>query len=331
MPLLLNEAEVKAIFTMPLALEAVEDSFRRLTEGSILVQPRRRLNIPGKSYLHYMAAADSSAGYMGLKIYTSSREGLRFLIPLFDAQSGDLLSLIEGDYLGQMRTGAASGVATKFLAREDARSVGIAGTGLQARTQLEAVALVRRIESVRAYSRDAQKRAAFAREMSERLKISVKAVDSAERAVRDADIVITATTSTEPVVNGAWLAPGTHINAIGANFPQKRELDHAAVERADLIVVDFREQARMEAGDLIHALGEDASRWAHVLGLAEIVAGKIPGRTQAQQITLFKSSGIASEDVVSAGRVYELARRRGVGKEVAMWQKESSSAQGRSL
>jgi len=331
MPLLLNEADVKAIFTMPLALEAVEDSFRRLTESSILVQPRRRLNIPGKSYLHYMAAADSSAGYMGLKIYTSSREGLRFLIPLFDAQSGDLLALIEGDYLGQMRTGAASGVATKFLARQDARTVGIAGTGLQARTQLEAVAQVRKIESVRAYSRDAQKRAAFAREMSERLKISVSAVDSAEWAVRDADIVITATTSTEPVVNGAWLAPGTHINAIGANFPHKRELDNAAVERADLIVVDFCEQARMEAGDLIHVLGEEASRWAHVLELAEIVAGKIPGRTHARQITLFKSSGIASEDVVSAGRVYELARQRRMGKEVAMWQKESRSAQGRSL
>lgn len=331
MPLLLNEADVKEIFRMPLALEAVEDSFRRLAQGSILVQPRRRLNIPGKSYLHYMAAADSSAGYMGLKIYTSSGEGLRFLIPLFDAQSGDLLALLEGDYLGQMRTGAASGVATKFLAREDARSVGIAGTGLQARTQLEAVTLVRRIESVRAYSRDARKRAAFAREMSERLKISVSAVDSAERAVREADIVITATTSTEPVVNGAWLAPGTHINAIGANFPQKRELDNAAVERADLIVVDFRQQARMEAGDLIHVLGEDASRWGCVLELAEIVAGKIPGRTHARQITIFKSSGIASEDVVSAGRVYESARQRRIGKEVAMWQKESRSAQGRSL
>jgi alanine dehydrogenase len=331
MPLLLTESDVKSMLTMPLALEAVEDSFGRLAEGSILVQPRRRLNIPGKSYLHYMAAGDSTGGYMGMKIYTSSREGLRFLIPLFDAQSGDLLALIEADYLGQARTGAASGIATKFLARQDARTVGIVGTGLQARTQVEAVALVRRIESVRAYSRDAQRREAFAKEMSERLKIPVGAVESAERAVRDADIVITSTTSTEPVVNGAWLAPGTHINAIGANFPQKRELDSFAVERAGLIVVDLREQAKMEAGDLIHVLGDDASRWTEVPELAEIVAGKIPGRANAQQITLFKSSGIASEDVVAAGRIYELARQRHVGEEVAVWQKESRSAYGRNL
>ena len=331
MPLLLTEADVKAILTMPLALEAVEDSFRRLAEGSILVQPRRRLNIPGKSYLHYMAAGDSTGDYMGLKIYTSSREGLRFLVPLFDAQSGDLLALIEADYLGQMRTGAASGVATNFLARQDARTVGIVGTGLQARTQLEAVALARPIGTVRAYSRDTQRREAFAEEMSERLKIPVGAVESAEDAVRHADIVITSTTSREPVVNGAWLAPGTHINAIGANFPQKRELDDLAVERAGLVVVDFREQAKMEAGDLIHVFGDDASRWAQVRELAEIVAGKIPGRANAQQITLFKSSGIASEDVVTAGRIYELARQRRVGQEVPMWQKESRSAQGRNL
>jgi alanine dehydrogenase len=331
MPLLLTESDVKSILTMPLALEAVEDSFRRLADASLLVQPRRRLNIPGKSYLHYMAAGDSTAGYLGLKIYTSSREGLRFLIPLFDAESGDLLALIEADYLGQMRTGAASGVATKFLAAQDARTVAIIGTGSQARTQLEAVAQVRKVESVRAYSRHAHRREAFAEEMTALLKNPVRAVESAERAVRGAAIVITSTTSTQPVVNGAWLEPGTHINAIGANFPQKRELDDAAVERADLMVVDFREQAKMEAGDLIHVLGEDASRWAQVHELAEVVAGQTPGRTNARQITLFKSSGIASEDIVTAGRIYELARQRHIGQEVTMWHKESRPALGHNL
>jgi alanine dehydrogenase len=328
MPLLLSESDVRKVLTMPLALEAVEDSFRRLAEGSILVEPRRRLNIPGKSYLHYMAAGDSAAGYMGLKIYTSTRGGLRFLIPLFDAESGDLLVLVEADYLGQMRTGAASGVATKFLARRDARTVAIVGTGSQARTQLQAVAAVREIESIRAYSRDPGRREAFAEEMTARLKIPVRAVESAERAVRNADIVITSTTATQPVASGAWLAPGTHINAIGANFPQKRELDDEAIRRADLIVVDFREQARIEAGDLIHPFGEDASRWDTVHELAGIVAGKTSGRTSADQITLFKSSGIASEDVVAAGRVYELARERRLGREIEMWPRESRSAQG---
>jgi alanine dehydrogenase len=326
MPLLLTESDVRKILTMPLALEAVENSFRSIAEGSMLVHPRRRLNIPGKSYLHYMAAGDSSRGYMALKIYTTSRQGLRFLVPLFDAASGDLLALIEADYLGQVRTGAASGVATKFLARPEARTIGIIGTGGQARTQVEAIALVRKPEAVRAYGRDAERRKQFASEMSARLAVPVLPVDSAESAVRGADIVVTATTSTEPVVNGSWLEPGVHLNAIGANFPQKRELDDRAVSRADLIAVDSREQAKMEAGDLIHGFAGDESRWEGVRQLADIVAGKTKGRTSAGQITLFKSSGIASEDVAVAAPIYELARERGIGTHVSMWDAESRSA-----
>jgi alanine dehydrogenase len=326
MPLLLTEADVRTILTMPLALEKVEDSFRRMAAGSILVQPRRRLNIPGKSYLHYMAAGDSTSGYMGLKIYTSSRQGLRFLLPLFDAQSGDLLALIAADYLGQIRTGAASGVATKFMARQDARVIGIVGTGSQARTQLEAVALVRKIESIRAYGRDARRREEFAGEMTARLKIPVEAVETAQDALREADIVITATTSNEPVVNGAWLKRGAHINAIGANFPQKRELDDEAIARCEPIAVDSREQAKMEAGDLIHSLGNDAQRWDRVHELSEIVGGKVSGRTSADQITLFKSSGIASEDIAVAGPIYEQARLRKMGKDAEMWPADTRPA-----
>jgi ornithine cyclodeaminase/alanine dehydrogenase-like protein (mu-crystallin family) len=324
MPLLLTEADVRSLLTMPLALEAVEESFRRLADGSALVQPRRRLNVPGQSYLHYMAAADSAAGYMGMKIYTTSRHGLRFLVPLFDAQSGDSLALIEADYLGQVRTGAASGVATKFLARADASSVGIIGTGSQARTQLEAVTAVRKVESVRAYGRDAARRERFAREMAERLKVPVEAADSTERAVREAAILITATTSTQPVLAGSWIAPGAHINAIGANFPQKRELDDEAVRRCDVIVVDSREQSKMEAGDLIDTLRDDDSGWGRVHELSDIVSRKAKGRTSADQVTLFKSSGIASEDIAVAGRIYELAIERHVGKRIEMWQKEGS-------
>jgi ornithine cyclodeaminase/alanine dehydrogenase-like protein (mu-crystallin family) len=332
MPLLLTEGDVRSLLTMGLALEAVEESFRRLADGAGLVQPRRRLNVPGKSYLHYMAAADSAAGYMGMKIYTTSRHGLRFLVPLFDANSGDALALIEADYLGQMRTGAASGVGTRFMAREDASTVGIIGTGSQAKTQLEAVAAVRKIDEIRAYGRDQVRRENFAKEMTDRLGVRVTPAESAERAARDAAIVITATTSTRPVLEGAWLAPGTHINAIGANFPQKRELDDEAVRRCDVIAVDSREQSKMEAGDLIDTLRDDDAGWGRVLELAEIVAGKAKGRKGADEITLFKSSGIASEDVAVAGRIYQLARKRGVGKQVAMWEEqESRSAQGRSI
>jgi len=331
MSLLLTEADVKSILTMPLALEAVQASFRRLADGGARQHSRRRLQVPGKSYLHYMAAVDAASGYMGLKIYTSAREGLRFLVPLFRADSGDLVALIEADYLGQMRTGAASGVATRVMARAEASTVGIVGTGLQARTQLEAIALVRKLESVRAFGRDAQRCKDFAREMTARLRVVVTPAVSAEEAVRSADVVVTSTTAVNPVVEGRWLKAGAHINAIGANFPHKRELDDEAVLRADVIAADSREQSRQEAGDLIHALGEDDSRWARVQELAEIVAGTLPGRTSPGQITLFKSNGIAIEDVVVAGRIYELARERGLGRSVALWEKEARFGEARGV
>ena len=323
MALLLSEADVKQILTMPIALAAVEDSFRRLADGSALLHSRQRLRLPGKSYLHYMAAADATSGYMGMKIYTSSPAGLRFLVPLFHVDSGELLALIEADYLGQIRTGAASGVATGLLARADAAKIGIIGTGLQSRTQLQALSLVRTITGVHAFSRNPEHRERFAREMTAQLGVPVVAVTSAREAVSGADIVVTSTTSTNPVLDGSWLAPGMHVNAIGANFPQKHELDGEAIRRCDIIVADSREQSKIEAGDLIQMYGDDKRRWASVTELAEIVAGKTPGRSSPEQITLFKSNGIATEDVVVAGRIYELARERGLGRQVPLWEKDA--------
>jgi len=323
MALLLSEADVKQILTMPIALAAVEDSFRRLADGSALLHSRQRLRLPGKSYLHYMAAADATSGYMGMKIYTSSPAGLRFLVPLFHVGSGELLALIEADYLGQIRTGAASGVATGLLARADAAKIGIIGTGLQSRTQLQALSLVRTITGVHAFSRNPEHRERFAREMTAQLGVPVVAVASAQEAVRGADIVVTSTTSTNPVLDGSWLAPGMHVNAIGANFPQKHELDGEAIRRCDIIAADSREQSKIEAGDLIQMYGDDKRRWASVTELAEIVAGKTPGRSSPEQITLFKSNGIATEDVVVAGRIYDLARERGLGRQVPLWEKDA--------
>ncbi|MGA7920388.1 MAG: ornithine cyclodeaminase family protein [Candidatus Acidiferrales bacterium] len=323
MALLLSEADVKSILTMPLALDAVEDSFRRLADGSAQLHSRQRLHVPGKSYLHYMGAADATTGFMGLKMYTSSRDGLRFLVPLFQAETGDLVALIEADYLGQMRTGAASGIATRLLSRPDARKVGIIGTGLQARTQLISISVVRKVQAVRAFSRSAEKRQQFAKEMTERLGLPVSAVESPEEAIRGSEIIVTSTTSTDPVLEGHWLEPGMHINAIGANFPQKHELDGEAVRRCDLIAVDSRGQSQMEAGDLIQMYGDDKLRWDGVDELADIVAGKTPGRLNPEQITLFKSNGIATEDVVVAGRIYEIAQERGLGTQVPLWEKQA--------
>jgi len=325
MTLLLTEADVRSLLTMPIALEIVEESLRQQGRGELILHPRRRIKMPDNALLHYMASGDTVRGFMGMKIYTVARGVARFVVPLFRSATGEMAALIEADALGQIRTGAASGVATKFLANENARSACIIGTGYQARTQLEAVAAVRRLERVRAFGRDPERRAKFCREMSERIGVSVEPANSSEEAVKGADIVITATSATKVVVEGAWITPGMHINAIGANWPQKRELDAAAVGRADKIVVDSIEQAKMEAGDLIQGFGEDQSRWNAVQELSEIIVGKTQGRSSAGEITLFKSNGIATWDLAAAVRVYEMAVARGVGKPIPVWEATGSA------
>jgi len=322
MTLLLTEADVRSLLTMPIALEIVEESLRQQGNGELVLHPRRRIKLPDNALLHYMAAADPVHGYIGMKIYTVAQGVARFVVPLFRSTTGEMAALIEADALGQLRTGAASGVATKYLANANARTACIIGTGYQARTQLEAVAAVRRLERVRAFGRDPERRAKFCREMSERIGVAVEPMNSGEEAVKGAEILITATSATKVVLEGAWLAPGMHINTMGANWPQKRELDAAAVGRADKIVVDSIEQSKMEAGDLIQAFGEDHSRWNAVQELSQIVAGKEPGRNSSDQITLFKSNGIATWDLAAAVRVYEMAVARNMGQQIPIWQSE---------
>ena len=300
---------------MPMAMESVEQAFLRYANGRAILHPRIRLLMPSRSYMHYMAAADLDAGYCGMKIYTSIRGGaLRFVVALFKAETGKLVALLEADYLGQMRTGAASGVATRLMAREDAKRCGILGSGTQARTQLEAMAAARKLEEIRVYSRNPERCDAFCREMSLRLGLPVAPAPTSESAVREMDIVVTATSSSTPVVFGEWLTHEAHINAIGANFPQKRELDEEAVKRCGIIVVDSREQSRLEAGDLIEVLDEDSNAWAAVRELSDVVSGKLAGRTHDRQVTLFKSNGVAIEDITVAARVYEEAVKQAIGQ-----------------
>lgn len=319
MTLHISEAEVRGVLTMPLAVEAVEEISRKQATGEVVVHPRRRFELPGGGFFHYMAAADFSLGFLAMKQYTYVHGKLRFLVPLYEMATGDLLALIEADYMGQQRTGAASGVATKYMARKDARVAAIIGTGGQAKTQLEAVAAVRTLQSARAYGRDAAKREKFCEEMSARLGIPVQPCVSAAEAVRGADIISTATTAAQPVVCGADLSPGAHINAIGANHAHKRELDDEAVASADIIVVDSVEQSRQEAGDLIIAFHGDEICWTGVKKLSEIVAGKASGRTSDSEMTLFKSNGIASWDLAVAMKVYAMAKEKGLGRELPLW------------
>ena len=319
MTLHISESEVRAVLDMPAALAAVEEISRKQATGEVVLHPRRRFELPGGGFFHYMAAADYSAGFVAMKQYTYVRGVLRFLVPLYEMRSGNLLAFIEADYMGQLRTGAASGVATHFLARKDAKIAGIIGSGGQAKTQLEAVAHVRKLEAARVFSRSAAHREAFAREMSQRTGVPVEAGASAAEAVRDADIVCTATTASHPVVRGADLARAVHINAIGANHSNKRELDEEAVASADVIVVDSVEQSRQEAGDLILAFHGDEICWTGVKKLSEVVAGKTTGRTSDSEVTLFKSNGIASWDLAVAMRVYAAAKQKGLGRELPLW------------
>ncbi len=318
--LYLSEAEVERLLTMETALEAVEAAFRAAAAGKAHNHSRRRLHPAGGAMLHYMAAADEASGYLGLKLYTSSTAGVRFLVPLYRADSGALVALLEADFLGRVRTGAATGVATKYMARPDATRVAVLGSGHQAPTQLLALARVRRLKDVRVYSPTPQHRQAFADRMQSLLSIPVEAVADAQAAVREADIVVAVTSARQPVLRGQWLSPGAHVNAVGVNSARRRELDEVAVDRARRIVVDSREQSEHEAGDLIAAFQNRPQRWQEVHELSDVVGGKVPGREDPSEITLFKSNGVALEDVAVAGRVYEKARAHGAGRRIKLWE-----------
>jgi alanine dehydrogenase len=314
--LLLNEEQVRQILTMDLALEAVEQGLRKMALDEAQNIPRARAQTD-HAMLHVMGAAAKSLGVMGAKVYAASRKGFtRFIVPLFDGKTGELLSIMQADYLGQVRTGAASGVATKYMARDDATEVGVFGSGKQARTQLIAVCKVRRVRQAQVYSPNEDRRKQFAAELSEVCQTEVIPVARPELAAAEKDIVITATTSREPVVLGSWLAQGTHINAVGSNFLGKAELDPAAIRRCATVVVDSKEQARVEAGDFQQALEDGSLHWADVRELGQVIVGRFPGRKHAQDVTLFKSLGIAIEDIAVAARVYARALEAGIGTKI---------------
>jgi len=320
MTLHINEAEVCQLLTMPMAMQAVEEISRKQAAGQVIVHQRRRFELPaGGGFFHYMAAMDTEAGFIAMKQYTYVQGVLRFLVPLYEISTGALLALIEADFLGQQRTGAASGVATKYLARQNSRTAAILGTGGQAKTQLEAISLARKLDTVRVFGRDPQRRETFCAEMSARLGIPVQPVASAGEAVRGADIVNTATTSAKPVLDGSDIAEGAHINAIGANHAHKRELDDTAVSRASIIFVDSIAQSQQEAGDLIIPFAQDTKKWESVHELYQLIGGQVSGRTSDDQITLFKSNGIASWDLAVAEKIYTLAKQQNLGRQLPLY------------
>ena len=289
--LFITEDQVRELLPMPDCIRLMREVFKDLRTSAALNQPRRRLFLPTGSTLHSMAGAWGK--YFGTKIYSANpKVGANFFFLLFDAETARPLAQFEANYLGQIRTGAASGYATDILAAPDASTLAIVGSGFQARSQFEAIRGVRAINEVRVWSRNEEKREKFAKS------IGAAACDTAERAIRGADIVATATSAKDPVLESGWIAAGTHINAMGSNQAQRRELPSDLIARAELIAVDSIEQAKIEAGDLLLA----PVNWAdpRIVELSRVEA-----RPAGSPVTIFESLGLGVEDVAAAAFVYE--------------------------
>ncbi len=315
MALLLKESDVERLLTMPLALELVERVHREYSAGEAIDVPRERTRLP-KTALHILQGAVPSAGVFGYKAYTSSREGIRFLVYVFNAERGNLEAIVEANRLGMMRTGAAGGVAARHLSRPDSRVAGVFGAGWQAEGQIEALAAVRSLERVKVYSRRADRLAAFCARMGERLSLAVEPAASARETVEGSDIVVTITTAATPVFDGEWIQPGQHVNAAGSNSLLRQEIDEATVRKAARVVVDSRPSALKEAGDLLPALEKGRLHAGQLVEIGEVMNGTRPGRTQAGEVTLFESQGMAIQDLVIAAELARRARAAGLGTEV---------------
>ena len=316
MTLVLREADVRQVVDMDAVIGAVESSMRELGEGNAQNEPRRRAFAPG-GLLNVMFASYPAGGYTGLKAYTIGGGRVRFLVTAF-ALDGSLHALIEADLMGTFRTGAASAVAAKALRPHAPVTVAIIGTGHQATTQVLALSRVCEIRELRAFSRDPQHRVAFVREREAALGLHAVASESAEAAVRGADIVVTMTTSAEPVLEAAWVEPHALVIAAGSNFPNRTEIPIDLVTRAQSVVVDQLATARLESGDLIQAQASGRFDWGRVTELGSVLAGKWQAPDQPG-ITLFESHGLALWDLAAASVVIPAARAKGLGQEVAFF------------
>ena len=311
--LYLTEDEVRGLLTMDLAVEAVEAGLRKMALEEAFNVPRARCQTD-HIMLHVLPAAAKTLGVIGYKAYVTGKSGARFHVTIYDGKTGEMLAILQADYLGQVRTGAASAVATKHLARTDAATVGIFGAGKQARTQLLGVSRVRTLSKAVVYSPTAERRSAFAAEMSAACGVEVVPTDEPEAAARGLDIVCTATTAREPILLGDWVSAGQHLNIVGSNFLGKTEIDVEVVKKANVIAIDSKDQGRIEAGDFAAALDKDVLQWSDVAELGRVVAKRAAGRESPTDVTLFKSLGLGLEDIAVAIKVYQKAKEAGVGK-----------------
>jgi alanine dehydrogenase len=309
LPLYLTEADVESLLTPADAVAAVERSFLRLAAGEAENRPRERMRLEDGAFA-FMAAVDQELGLAGLKAYTALPRSTPFVVVLFDTHEAEVAAVIEADKLGQLRTGAASGVAAKYLAAPGAASLGVIGCGWQARSQ---VACIREalpaLERVVAYCRTPERLAEFCADAGAE-------PGESHRDPAACDVVVTATTSKDPVLRGEWLRSGALVCAIGANEARRRELDNVVLELAAFVCCDSREQARLESGDLIEPVSAGVLDWLEVHELQEVVAGEVEGRQAPEDIVVFKSNGLAVWDVAIGAAAIEKARERGAGREL---------------
>jgi len=327
MALLLTRADIQSFLTIKDAMEAVEEAFRQLALGTVDMPQRPVIRVPEHhGVVLFMPALIGGMGALGMKVVTVYPDNpqkydlptVLGLILLNDPATGKVVAIMDGGFITAMRTGAVSGVATKYMARPDAKVAGIFGAGVQARTQLLALAEARALERAVVYDMIPEQRDRFATEMSDRLGIPVEPAGEPRAAVEGSDVIATATSSRTPIFDGNWVAPGTHINGIGSHAPDMRELDTTIVKKAR-VIVDLREAALAEAGDLMIPIEEGAITADHIAGeLGQVVAGQVPGRTSPDEITLFKSEGLAIQDVSVATKVYQMAQERGIGQQVTI-------------
>jgi len=305
-PLYLSESDVASLLEPADAVDVIESCFRRMAAGEVEIAPRRRLRLP-EGALADMAAADAGLGLAGGKLYAATSQGATFAVCLFDSETSELVAVIEADQLGSLRTGAASGVAARHLARDGAQTLGVVGCGHQAVAQVACVrAAMPSIEYVVAYCRTPERLAAFCE------KVGAEPGES-HRDAAGQDVVVTITSSRDPVIRGEWLAPGALVVAAGANVASRRELDNVALERASFVCCDWLEQARVESGDLIDPVEAGVLDWLEVHELHEVVAGEVVARHSDTDVIVFKSNGIAAWDLALGAEAVRRAEERGVG------------------
>ena len=314
MALFLTHEDVSASVNMLDAMDAMEGAFREQAEGKV-IQPHRLNLKAGKGWLRVGPAVLEGSGYMGFKAMNlAPGHGVRYQVHLYRIADGELLAIMDALHLTTLRTGATSAVATRRLAGKEPTTIGVIGSGIEARAQLEAMHALGLARSARVYSPTQANREKFAADYSRSLGIEVVAVGQAKEAVRGCGLVVAAVKSTETALLGEWLEPGTHVNSVGTARPEQREIDAATFQRSAVIVVDTREGVFGEAGDAIAA--KDVVSPEQVYELAELVTGRAPARSDEKQITLFKSVGSAHQDVAIAARIFERAREKNLGTEI---------------